>query len=43
MVAADGAPIPPERILGHVVECDNFQDARAFLTAAARRAASSAC
>lgn len=32
VVAADGAPTPPERILGKVVECDNFQDARKFLT-----------
>jgi len=31
VLAADGAPIPPERILGRVVECDNFQDARRFL------------
>ncbi len=33
LVAADGAPIPPERLLGKVVPCDNFQDARKFLTA----------
>lgn len=32
IVAADGAQNPPERILGKVVECDNFQDARKFLT-----------
>lgn len=32
IVAADGAPIPPERILAKVVACDNFQDARKFLT-----------
>ena len=32
VVAADGAPIPPERILGKVVDCDNFQNARKFLT-----------
>ena len=31
VVAADGAPIPAERILGKVVDCDNFQDARKFL------------
>jgi len=31
VVAADGAPIPAERILGKVVECDNYQDARKFL------------
>ena len=33
LVAAAGRPIPSERILGQVVECDNFQDARKFLTA----------
>ncbi|MFN6486044.1 MULTISPECIES: flotillin family protein [unclassified Nostoc] len=32
IVAADGQPNPPERILGKVVTCDNFQDARKFLT-----------
>ncbi|AKG23191.1 SPFH domain-containing protein [Calothrix sp. 336/3] len=32
IVAADGSPNPPERILGKVVLCDNFQDARKFLT-----------
>ncbi|MFO0595377.1 MAG: SPFH domain-containing protein [Myxococcaceae bacterium] len=31
VVAADGAAIPSERILGHEVDCDDFQDARAFL------------
>src|SRR5262245_14935314 len=31
VVAADGAAIPAERILGQVVDCDNFQDARKFL------------
>jgi uncharacterized membrane protein YqiK len=31
VVAADGAPIPSERILGRVVDCDDFQDARKFL------------
>ena len=31
IVAADGAPIPSERILARVVDCDNFQDARRFL------------
>jgi uncharacterized membrane protein YqiK len=30
-LAADGAAIPGERILGKVVDCNNFQDARAFL------------
>jgi len=32
IVANDGASIPPERILGKVVRCDNYQDARKFLT-----------
>jgi uncharacterized membrane protein YqiK len=32
VLAADGAPIPAERILGRVVDCDRFQDARKFLT-----------
>src|ERR1041385_3153575 len=31
VLAADGASIPAERILGKVVESDNFQDARKFL------------
>jgi uncharacterized membrane protein YqiK len=31
VVAADGDAIPAERILGKVVECDNYQDARKFL------------
>lgn len=31
IVANDGASIPPDRILGKVVDCDNFQDARKFL------------
>src|SRR5947207_8308714 len=31
VLAADGTAIPPERILGRVVDCDNFQDARKFL------------
>ncbi|MCP4357432.1 MAG: flotillin family protein [Chloroflexi bacterium] len=31
VVAADGSPIPPNRILGRAVACDNFQDARKFL------------
>jgi len=31
IVAADGASIPSERILGKLVECDNYQDARKFL------------
>jgi uncharacterized membrane protein YqiK len=32
VVAADGAPIPTDRILGKVVDSDNFQDARKFLS-----------
>ncbi|MFN8560227.1 MAG: flotillin family protein [Anaerolineae bacterium] len=32
LVAADGVSVPPERILGKVVDCDNFQNARKFLT-----------
>jgi uncharacterized membrane protein YqiK len=31
VVANDGDAIPSERILGHEVECDDFQNARAFL------------
>lgn len=31
IVAAAGATIPPERILGKVIPCDNYQDARKFL------------
>ena len=31
VVAADGGPIPSERILAKTVDCDNFQDARRFL------------
>jgi uncharacterized membrane protein YqiK len=31
VIAADGAAIPPERILGRVIDSDNFQDARKFL------------
>jgi uncharacterized membrane protein YqiK len=31
VVAADGKPIPSERVLGKEVACDNFQDADAFL------------
>jgi uncharacterized membrane protein YqiK len=29
--ARDGLPLPPSQTLGRVVECANFQDARAFL------------
>ncbi len=32
IVANDGNMIPLDRILGRVVDCDNFQDARKFLT-----------
>jgi len=32
VLAAAGDAIPAERILGKVVDCDNFQDARKFLT-----------
>ncbi|MDZ4767138.1 MAG: SPFH domain-containing protein [Chloroflexota bacterium] len=32
LVAADGDSVPPQRILGKIVACDNFQDARKFLT-----------
>jgi len=32
VVSAAGASIPADRILGKVVPCDNFQDARSFLT-----------
>ncbi|MCF2147322.1 flotillin family protein [Desmonostoc muscorum LEGE 12446] len=31
IVAADGESNPPERILGKIVDCDNYQDARKFL------------
>ncbi|GEM_PF-2316163 len=31
VVAKDGQPIPRERSLGRVIECNDFQDARAFL------------
>jgi uncharacterized membrane protein YqiK len=31
VIAADGAAMPAERILGKIVDCDNFQDARKFL------------
>ncbi|MGA9379567.1 MAG: flotillin family protein [Phormidium sp.] len=32
IVANDGATIPSNRILGKVIECDDFQNARKFLT-----------
>src|SRR5439155_24154719 len=31
VLAADGAAIPAERILGKIVDCDNFQNARKFM------------
>jgi uncharacterized membrane protein YqiK len=31
IIAAGGQSIPPQRILGKITECDNFQDARKFL------------
>ena len=31
VVAADGAQVPSDRILGREVQCDDFQDAEAFL------------
>jgi uncharacterized membrane protein YqiK len=31
VVSADGSSIPSDRILGHEVDCDDFQDGRAFL------------
>ena len=37
VVAADGTAIPAERILGRVVACDSFQDARKFLEANGER------
>jgi uncharacterized membrane protein YqiK len=37
VLAADGAAIPAERILGKIVDCDNFQDARKFLVNAGEK------
>lgn len=37
LVANDGTSIPPERILGKVIDCDNFQDARQFITKGGER------
>ena len=37
IIANDGASIPPHRILGKVVESQNFQDARQFLTNAGEK------
>ena len=36
VVAHDGQSIPPERILGQCVECNDFQDARKFLVGGER-------
>jgi uncharacterized membrane protein YqiK len=35
--ARDGSPLPPVQTLGRVVECNHFQDARAFLTGDGQR------
>jgi uncharacterized membrane protein YqiK len=37
IVAADGASIPSHRMLGRMVDCDNFQDARKFLMSGGER------
>jgi uncharacterized membrane protein YqiK len=37
VVAADGAPIPAERILGREVTCSDYQDAEAFLRGGGER------
>jgi uncharacterized membrane protein YqiK len=37
VVAADGAAIPPERVLAKHVACDNFQDAEVFLRGGGER------
>jgi len=37
VVAADGAAMPSERVLGQTVPCDNYQDAEAFLTRGGER------
>jgi uncharacterized membrane protein YqiK len=37
VVAADGAAIPSERVLGRQIECNNFQDADAFLRGGGER------
>jgi uncharacterized membrane protein YqiK len=33
----DGQPLPPTQTLGRVVDCNNFQDARAFLSGGGQR------
>ena len=42
VVAADGAPIPSERVLAKAVDSDNFQDAEAFLRNGGERGRQSA-
>ena len=37
VVAADGRAIPPERVLGRHVACDNYQDAELFLRGGGER------
>jgi uncharacterized membrane protein YqiK len=37
IIAQDGVPLSDERILGRVVECNNFQDAQAFITNGGQR------
>jgi uncharacterized membrane protein YqiK len=37
IVAADGASMPNEHVLGKAVPCDDFQDAEAFLTSGGER------
>src|SRR5437762_1583691 len=37
VVAADGAAMPSERVLGKTVACDNYQDGEAFLTRGGER------
>jgi uncharacterized membrane protein YqiK len=37
VVAADGRPVPAERVLAKDVPCDSFQDAEAFLAAGGER------
>ena len=41
--ARDGQPLPPSQTLGRVVECNNFQDARAFLSVGRHWVASPDC
>ena len=37
VLAADGSPTPPQRILARIVDCENFQDARRFLLSGGER------